>query len=78
MALTVLSDLLPYEQYFRTGYIEGVNHMIDLFNGGSTGTILLESESATGTKKNTAFFKDFGTISRRDITVDSAQTSHKI
>lgn len=78
MALTVLSDLLPYEQYFRTGYIEGVNHMIDLFNSGSNGTILLEGESTTGTKKNTAFFKDFGTISRRDITVDSAQSSHKI
>jgi hypothetical protein len=52
--------------------------MIDLFNSGSNGTILLESETSTGTKKNTAFFKDFGTISRRDITVDSAQVSHKI
>lgn len=78
MALTFLSDLLPYEQYLRTGYIEQLTYAVNILNSASAGTIKLESENTTGTKKHEAFFKDFGTIERRDITVDSTQDIEKI
>jgi hypothetical protein len=78
MALTFVADLLPYESYLRTGYIEGIDFTINILNAGSAGTIKLESELTTGFKKNEAFFKDFGKISRRDVTSDADQTAHKI
>ena len=78
MALTFIADLLPYESYLRTGYIESIDFNVNILNAGSAGTIKLESELTTGFKKNEAFFKDFGKISRRDVTVDTDQTSHKI
>lgn len=78
MALTFLSDLLPYDQYLRSGYIEQLTYAVNILNAASGGTIRLESENVTGTKKHEAYFKDFGTMSRRDITVDTAQTASKI
>lgn len=78
MALTFVADLIPYESYLRTGYIESLDYNVNILNAGSVGTIKLESELTTGFKKNEAFFKDFGKISRRDVTADTAQTSHKI
>lgn len=78
MALTLLSDLVPYEQYFRTGYKEGLDYFVNIFGPNSNNTIQLEAEDTTGLKKNIAIWKSFGNISRRDITVDTAQDSHKI
>lgn len=78
MALTFLSDLLPYDQYLRTGYIEQLTYAVNILNAASGGTIRLESENTTGTKKHEAFFRDFGTMERRDITTDSAQVAEKI
>lgn len=78
MALTFLSDLLPYDQYLRTGYIEQLTYAVNILNAASGGTIRLESENTTGTKKHEAFFHDFGTMERRDITTDSAQVAEKI
>lgn len=78
MALTFLSDLLPYDQYLRTGYIEQLTYAVNILNAASGGTIRLESENTTGTKKHEAFFQDFGTMERRDITTDSAQVAEKI
>lgn len=78
MSLTLLGDLLPYDLYFRAGYVEGSDYFMEIFNGGSNGTIRLESENSTGTLKHIAHTKDFGVISDRDITSDSAQSVHKI
>lgn len=78
MALTFISDLIPYESYLRTGYIESLDYNVNILNAGSAGTLKLESELTTGFKKNEAFFNDFGAISRRDVTADTDQTSHKI
>jgi hypothetical protein len=76
--LTFLGDLLPYETYLRSGYIEGTDYYVNILNSASAGTIRYGSELTTGTKKTEAFFKDFGTIERRDITSDAAQTTEKI
>ena len=78
MALTLLNDLVPYELYFRTGYMEGLDYFVNIFGANSNNTIRLESENSTGLKKNMAIWKSFGNITRRDITVDTAQDSHKI
>lgn len=78
MALTFLSDLLPYDQYLRTGYIEQLTYAVNILNAASGGTIRLESENTTGTKKHEAFFRDFGTMERRDITTDSAQVAERL
>lgn len=78
MALTLLNDLIPYEKYFRLGYIEGITYRLDILNSRSNGVIQADSEFTSGTKKNIAFWQDFGEIARRDITVDSAQDMSKI
>lgn len=78
MALTFLSDLVPYDGYLRSGYIEKLTYSVNILNAASAGTIRLESENTTGTKKHEAYFKDFLEIERRDITVDTAQTASKI
>lgn len=78
MALTFLGDLKPYDSFLRSGYIEGIDYNVDILNSASAGTIQYGSEFTTGTKKNTAYFKDFGTITRRDITSDDVQTPEKI
>lgn len=78
MAFTVLGDLRHYENYLRLGYVEGITYRMNLFNSQSNGTIIGESEYTAGMQKFNAFFPDFGTIERRDITIDSAQESEKI
>lgn len=78
MALTLLNDLVHYENFFRLGYVEGLSHRVNILNAQSGGTIRASSEFTAGMKKSIAYFKDFGTITRRDITVDTAQTPEKI
>lgn len=78
MALTLLADLKHYENYFRLGYIEGLTYRVNILNSQSAGVIRASSEFTTGMEKQIAFFEDFGTITRRDITVDTAQTPEKI
>lgn len=76
--LTFLSDLLPYDSYLRAGYIEGLDYYVNILNSASNGTIRYGSELTAGLKKTTAYFKDFGTIGRRDITSDAVQETEKI
>ena len=78
MALTLLADLKHFENYFRLGYIEGLTYRVNILNSQSAGVIRASSEFTTGMEKQLAFFEDFGTITRRDITVDTAQTPEKI
>ena len=78
MALTLLKDLIPYENFVRTGYIEGITYRLNILNQNSNGTIQADSEFTAGTKKNIAFWEDFGEMARRDITVDTAQEAGKI
>lgn len=78
MPLTLLGDLKHYENYVRTGYVQGIVDRINVFNSRSGGTIRLTSEFTTGMEKNIAFWEDFGVMTRRDISVDTAQTPHKI
>lgn len=78
MAITLLSDLLPYANQFREGYIDSMVEASRLFNEGSNGAIRFTDSDAKGTLTKTAYFKDFGTVSRRDITSTSDQTPEKI
>ena len=78
MAVTFINDLIPYDSFLRTGYIEGLEYNVNILNSASGGTIRYGSELLTGLKETAAYFKDFGTIERRDITVDTAQESEKI
>ena len=78
MAITFTSDLLPYENLMRSGYVEGLTHNVNILNQGSNGTLRLESELTAGTLKKEAFWKDFLTFTRRDITVQTALTAEKI
>ena len=78
MAITVTGDLKPYENFFRTGYMEALDYQADILNASSGGTILADVESTTGFKKNIAFWNRFGTVSRRDITSNAAQTPETI
>ncbi|NCA78112.1 MAG: hypothetical protein EOM90_17440, partial [Alphaproteobacteria bacterium] len=78
MAVTLLGDLNAYDQYIRSGYMEGLTYFINIFNSGSLGTIMLESENTTGTLKHTSYWNDFLTMARRDVTVNTAQTSEKM
>ena len=76
--LTFLGDLLPYDEQLRSGYIEGLDYYVNILNSASNGTIRYGSELTAGLKKTTAYFKDFGTIERRDITSDAIQETEKI
>ena len=78
MAITVLSDLIPFANQFRQGYIDAMVEASNLFNSGSNGAIIFRDSDAKGTLNKTAFFKDFGTVGRRDITANTAQDSEKI
>ena len=78
MAITVLSDLIPFANQFRQGYIDAMVEASNLFNGGSNGAIIFRDSDAKGTLNKTAYFKDFGTVGRRDITANTAQTPEKI
>ena len=78
MAITILSDLIPFANQFRQGYIDSMVEASNLFNGGSNGAIVFRDSDAKGTLNKTAYFKDFGTVGRRDITANTAQTSEKI
>lgn len=78
MAFTVLGDLKHYENYLRLGYVEGITYRLNILNANSAGTIRATSEFTKGMQKFNAFFPDFGTVTRRDIESDSAQTSAKI
>jgi hypothetical protein len=78
MALTFTADLLPYDNFLRAGYIEGTDYYVNILNSASRGAIRYSSELTAGLKKNTSYFKDFGTVTRRDITSDDVQTPEKI
>lgn len=78
MAITLLGDLLPYTNQMRQGYIDEATQIVNVFNGASAGTITLHERNITGTLNKIAFFKDFGTVARRDITSMSDQTAAKI
>ena len=64
MPLTLLGDLKHYENYVRTGYVQGIVDRINVFNSRSGGTIRLTSEFTTGMEKNIAFWEDFGVMAR--------------
>lgn len=78
MALTLLGDLIPYANQFRQGYIDNIVEASNVFNGASRGCIRFQDSDAIGTVNKFAYFKDFGTVSRRDITSTSDQTPEKI
>lgn len=78
MAITLLGDLVPYENQFRRGYIDRLQELANIFNGGSANCIRFQDSDLAGTLSKTAFFKDFGTVERRDITSTSDQTPDKI
>ena len=78
MPITALADLLPYENQLRTGYIDEGTQIVNIFNAASNGTIKLTETALKGTLSKTAFYKDFGHVSRRDITSMSDQATHKI
>lgn len=78
MALTLLGDLIPYANQFRQGYIDNIVEATNVFNGASRGCIQFRDSDAMGTVNKYAYFKDFGTVTRRDITSTSDQTPEKI
>ena len=78
MALTLLGDVVVYDTFVRTGYLQKLTDVFRIFNNGSAGCIRSRSNDIKGTVRSENFFKNFGVVSRRDPETNEPQTATKI
>lgn len=74
MAIGKASDFVVYQREFNSGKTEVMQQVVDVFNAGSNGTILLGKENHEGDYSSEAFFQDVITVDRRDPTSVAAAT----
>lgn len=78
MATTVNSDLIIYNDQAQTAYLERVQDVIEVFNGSSQGTVILDSEAIEGDFKERAFYKLQGAVAHRDVNSTDPVSAAKI
>jgi len=68
-AITLASDLKIYHKYLDLGFTETVAQYLQMFNAGTRGAIVLNSDFAEGAYKYQSFFKEVSSlVTRRDLT----------
>lgn len=78
MATTVNSDLIIYNDQAQTAYLERIQDVIEVFNGASQGTVILDSEAIEGDFRERAFYKIGGALGHRDVNSTAAVVGQKI
>lgn len=79
MPITTVSDFKIYNPQFQAGVWEGINQVVDLFNGASRNCLRLTAMDRVGEYTREAFFKNVSDlIARRDPTSTDAVTPLKL
>lgn len=78
MALVLLGDLVIYNEQITGGYLEGLAYVANLFNNQTNGAFRITSTDMKGLTSIESYFKDFGSVTRRDPTTQAAVASSKI
>ena len=75
---TLNSDLVIYNDLAQTAYLERIQDVIDVFNGQSSGALVLRSEVIEGDLRKRAFYKVGGAIAHRNVASSATVNPSKI
>lgn len=78
MATTVNSDLIIYNDLAQTAYLERLQEVLEVFNGASNGTMILDNELIEGDLRKRAFYKIGGALEHRNVNSTTAVVAKKI
>lgn len=72
MAMTINEDLIIYNREIQTSFLERQQDVLNVFNDSSNGAIVLRNEMIEGDFDKSAYYKDFGEVSDRDVNSTSS------
>lgn len=78
MAIGTISDFKNYNEYIQSSMFETIMQFVDVFDGGSNGSIVMLREMLKGYYKYEAFFTEGPDIEERDPTDTSTVTDNPL